>query len=46
MSTCRKCHQRVQTCSACKGRGRTLTTTCSTCRNTGVVCATHGGHHS
>jgi hypothetical protein len=45
MPECKKCHARLHTCSVCKGRGNTGMTTCSTCRNTGVVCPTHGAHH-
>lgn len=39
-----KCGRQLNECQACKGRGNTGWTTCSKCRNTGLVCITHGGH--
>jgi hypothetical protein len=45
---CSKCHASLQTCTDCDGQTRSGIgggkLTCSTCRSTGSVCPTHGGH--
>lgn len=48
MSECRKCHEPLHECPDCDGQTRTSflgdKLTCSTCRSTGWLCATHEGH--
>lgn len=44
---CTKCSRPLQDCQSCNGgraTGMLGKLTCSTCRNTGQVCPTHGGH--
>jgi hypothetical protein len=42
---CPKCGSVLNTCTSCKGRGNTSWTTCSTCNNTGQVCAGRCGKY-
>ena len=47
MNKCKKCARSLNDCQACDGgraSGMFGKLTCSTCRNTGVVCSQHGGH--
>lgn len=41
---CEKCFRPLLTCQGCKGQPTRGGLTCSTCRNTGMVCPTHEGH--
>lgn len=47
MNRCKKCSRSLNDCTACNGgraHGMFGKLTCSKCKNTGVVCNTHGGH--
>jgi hypothetical protein len=39
---CEKCHRGLYICQVCNGKRGSLT--CSNCKNTGMVCAEHGGY--
>lgn len=41
MNKCEKCFRPLHTCPGCKGVRNHLI--CGQCRNTGNVCASHGG---
>ena len=47
MSQCQKCFKALNDCQACKGKGGGSglfgRLNCSKCRNTGLVCNSHGG---
>lgn len=47
MAQCPKCFKALNDCQSCKGKGGGSgifgRLNCSTCRNTGLVCSTHGG---
>lgn len=47
MSQCQKCFKALNDCQACKGKGGGSgifgRLNCSKCRNTGLLCSSHGG---